>query len=335
MSTPGNDQHGSGEEMISNTKECTSYEQNKNNVDNITEGINNVNVTATIDMCAACGKEGDDLKACAACFMVKYCNRDCQIAHRPQHKKECKKRAAEIYDEVLFKEVEPQECPICLLLLPSDASELGFQSCCGKLICNGCIYAMKMSEGGARLCPYCRTPPASSDEEKLKRTNNLMDRGIAYSYYMQAGNYARGRCGMPVDFERSNQLLLKAGELGCAVAYYNLGNSYMDGEGVEVNMKKAKHYWELAAMKGHVEARSNLGVAEAKAGNWQRSLKHFMIAAKAGSNQSMDNVQAGYKCGIVTKDEYEVILRAHQKSIDGMKSESRDKIAAMIRNARM
>ena len=63
----------------------------------------------TIDTCAACGKEGSDgLKACAACFMVKYCNRDCQIAHRPQHKKECKKRAAEIYDEALFKEVEPQ-----------------------------------------------------------------------------------------------------------------------------------------------------------------------------------------------------------------------------------
>ena len=49
--------------------------------------------------CANCGKGEEstgDLKACTACKMVKYCNRDCQIAHRPQHKTECKKRAAKI-----------------------------------------------------------------------------------------------------------------------------------------------------------------------------------------------------------------------------------------------
>ena len=48
--------------------------------------------------CANCGKGEEssiDLKSCAACKLVKYCCRDCQIAHRPQHKKECKKRAAE------------------------------------------------------------------------------------------------------------------------------------------------------------------------------------------------------------------------------------------------
>jgi len=51
------------------------------------------------DICANCGKgeeSANDLKACTACKMVKYCNRECQIAHRPQHKK-AKKRAAEIH----------------------------------------------------------------------------------------------------------------------------------------------------------------------------------------------------------------------------------------------
>ena len=53
--------------------------------------------TDGVTTCSACGKEGgDSLKACMACKMVKYCNRDCQIAHRPQHKKACKKRAAEL-----------------------------------------------------------------------------------------------------------------------------------------------------------------------------------------------------------------------------------------------
>ena len=58
-----------------------------------------------LSLCANCGKgeeSAGDLKVCTACKMVKYCNRDCQIAHRPQHKKECKKRAAELHDMKLF-----------------------------------------------------------------------------------------------------------------------------------------------------------------------------------------------------------------------------------------
>ena len=34
---------------------------------------------------------------------------------------------------------------------------------------------------------------------------------------------------------------------------------YQFGKGVEVDMKKADHYWELAAIKGDVYARNNLG----------------------------------------------------------------------------
>ena len=80
--------------------------------------LNNVHIASTeVDVCANCGKEGSDgLKACTACKLVKYCNRDCQIAHRSKHKKACRKRAAEIRGEELFKQPPPKEdCPICLL----------------------------------------------------------------------------------------------------------------------------------------------------------------------------------------------------------------------------
>ena len=65
--------------------------------------------------CANCGKGEDEdtnnstLKACTACKLVKYCNRECQIAHRSKHKKACRKRAAEIRDEELFKQPPPKE----------------------------------------------------------------------------------------------------------------------------------------------------------------------------------------------------------------------------------
>ena len=93
----------------------------------------NDNYNNILTTCANCGKgeEGaGDLKACTACKLVKYCNRDCQVAHRKQHKRECKKRAAELHDAKLFKQPPPNEdCPICMLLLPELATGSKYKSC--------------------------------------------------------------------------------------------------------------------------------------------------------------------------------------------------------------
>ena len=109
------------------------------------------NIMSTTDTCFNCGKGEEcsgDLKACTACNMVKYCNRDCQIAHRPQHiKKACKKRAAELHDEALFRQpLPPEECPICFLHLPLDREQTYFHSCCGEIVCGGCEHAMIVEE---------------------------------------------------------------------------------------------------------------------------------------------------------------------------------------------
>ena len=236
--------------------------------------------TDKIEMCANCGKgedESDILRACAACKLVKYCGRDCQIAHRSlQHKKSCRKRAAELHDEALFKEhPPPQECPICLLPMPSFVQKR-FRPCCGKLICGGCTHAMVVAipeRGEVDLCPFCRKPPSCSTKEEYekimkngtpelfaklsqkedtKRMIKLVESGseIADAYYSLGAHYDNGSSGLHQDYQKANELYLRAGELGCADAYYNLGISYENGEGVEVDMKKAEHYWELAAMKG-------------------------------------------------------------------------------------
>jgi hypothetical protein len=59
--------------------------------------------------CASCDIAGVDdiqLKKCNACKSVRYCSDTCQRDHRSQHKQECKKRAAELCDEILFKQPE-------------------------------------------------------------------------------------------------------------------------------------------------------------------------------------------------------------------------------------
>jgi TPR repeat protein len=55
------------------------------------------------------------------------------------------------------------------------------------------------------------------------------------------------------------------------------------GRGLERDEKKANRYYELAAMGGNAVARCNLGNSEFRAGNWDRALKHYMIAAGGDS----------------------------------------------------
>ena len=329
ITTDNNDQHpgGSGEITLSK-KECTSCEQN---TDTITEGLNSVAILNDMT-CAACGKEGNskDMNTCNKCKMVKYCNAACKKKHRSKHKKACEKRVAELHDEALFKEVEPKECPICLIPLPLDDSQIQFQTCCGKLICDGCIYGMKMSKG-KDLCAFCRTPNAKSEDEHIKRTSKLIDKGIGRAFHFMAGLYAQGLYGMQQDYRKANELWLKAGELGCTDGYFNLAKSYSLGSrGVEPDKKKVIHYYELAAMGGQVVSRHNLGCLEGKAGNNQQALKHFMIAARAGHKTALEAVKKGYEYGLVTKDEYASTLRAYHERRKDMKSDERDQAAASV-----
>ena len=286
-----------------------------------------------ISLCANCGKgeeNADSLKACTACKMVKYCNRDCQIAHRPQHKKACKKRAAELHDEKLFKQPPPAEdCDICMLLLPSLYTGSKYKGCCGKMICSGCIHAVAKRDGGVGLCPFCRTPTPTTDKEVVERAKKRMELGDADAMYGLGCCYADGDDGLTQDHAKASELWHQAAELGNALAYYSIGNAYYFGRGVEQDEKKGNHYWELAAMKGDTDARHNLGVLEKRAGNMDRIVKHYMIAAGCGDNDSLENIKQMFMNGDATKDDYAKALRAYQANLVEIKSAQRDEAAAL------
>ena len=313
------------EDKVDTDKKCTSCEQNK-----ITEGTDSV---ALMSMCASCGKEGnsDDMNTCNKCEEVKYCNAACKKKHRKKHKKACEKRVAELYDEKLFADPPPpEECPICLLPPnPNDERQSCFHPCCGKVVCNGCMFHMAESEG-VEGCPFCRMSADISDEEVIKQTKMLVDKGNRDAMFYIGTYYDQGRYGVPQDHQRAKKLYLKAGELGHAVAYFNLGIAYNNGTGVEVDKKKAQHYYELAAMKGDVHARYNLGCIEGPAGNHHRAFKHYMIAARAGHEKALEMIKRGFMAGLITKDGYASTMRAYQMSQDEVKSDARDKIARFI-----
>lgn len=157
-----------------------------------------------------------------------------------------------------------------------------------------------------------------------------MDDGNANAFYLFAGHYDDGDYdGLPQDYQKANELYLKAGELGCARGYFNLGVAYEKGRGVERDEKKAKHYYELSAMDGDITGRNNLGCMEYEAGNHYRAFKHLIIAAKAGLEESLDAVKQGFMAGYITKDEYASTLRVHQQRLDEVKSGARDVAEAL------
>ena len=136
---------------------------------------NNIDTEAA-DMlcCASCGiAEVDDieLKNCDACDLVRYCSDKCQEDHRQNHEAICKERAAELRDELLFRQPDGScfgDCPICCLPLPLDKNKSVSYFCCSKLVCNGCTAANMMrqlDERSAPECPFCRQLYAESEEE--------------------------------------------------------------------------------------------------------------------------------------------------------------------------
>ena len=153
--------------------------------------------------CVACGKEGeeDSMNICNKCKMVQYCNVACKKKHKSKHKKKCDRqceiRAVQLHEEALFKPPLPEDCPICMLPLPSthEEGEVQYQSCCGKVICSFCIDAMDEREG-EKLCVFCRTPRARSDRECIERNKKLMEKGNGHAFYMFAGCYAQGSMGI-------------------------------------------------------------------------------------------------------------------------------------------
>ena len=59
-----------------------------------------------------------------------------------------------------------------------------------------------------------------------------------------------------------------------------------------------------------------------------RALKHYMIAAGGGYNDSVNTIQYLYKHGHATKEDYAQALRVYQKYLDQVRSDQRDKVTA-------
>lgn len=298
-----------------------------------------MSTSKVLDQCAACGKEGDGLKTCNGCKSVKYCSRECQLAHRPQHKKECKQRAAELLDETLFKQPPPRkDCAICMHQLPI-AEETVYKNCCGKTICIGCLYGqIKASNTKPQRslpnlpCPFCRLQPAFSYKEGTERFKKRMELGDADAFFTMGTDYMYGDDGMSQDIKKALEMYSRAIELGSIDAHNKIGILYSDGKYLPKDSKKMMYHFQQGAIKGCEYARYHIGVEEYKMGNMDRALRHWVIGSAIGHKGSLDNVKIGFTNKTVTTAQYEIALSGYQAYLDEAKSEKRDQVAPLIQN---
>eukprot|EP00984_Skeletonema_dohrnii_P003597 scaffold1220_cov104-Skeletonema_dohrnii-CCMP3373.AAC.2 len=279
-------------------------------------------------LCAACGiAEVDDikLKGCAACDLVRYCGDTCQQDHMPQHMSACKKRAAELRDEILFKQPESShhgDCPICCIPLPIDAQQSTMSLCCSTILCDGCNFANQTREvlGSLdRRCPFCRHPvdKGSQREARMKRieANDPVALRVTGNEAIDKG-----------DYKSAFEYFSKAARLGDISAHFSLSLMYDKGEGVEKDKKKEVYHLEHAAIGGQPNARYNLGCEEWDNGRLRRAVKHFIISAKLGYDKPLDALKVCYREGLVSKEDFAAALRGQQAAVDATKSPQREAV---------
>mmetsp|Transcript_25967 Transcript_25967/g.39234 ORF Transcript_25967/g.39234 Transcript_25967/m.39234 type:complete len:237 (-) Transcript_25967:375-1085(-) len=226
---------------------------------------------STKTCCASCGiEESHDikLKSCTACKLVRYCSVKCQREHRPKHKQECKKRAAELHDAILFRQPASShlgDCPICLVPLPIDENESCHLTCCSKTVCKGCDYTNQMGElkqSREPRCPFCRKhAPITEAASRLNVTKRLEANDPYAMKTMGVLRYAAGDYGSAFEYYTKAAV----SHFG---AHFQLSNMYREGQGVKKDLKKELYHAEKAAIGGHQGARYNLGCEEEHHGRW-------------------------------------------------------------------
>lgn len=253
--------------------------------------------------CASCGiAKVDDvqLTACAAdCNLVRYCSVTCQRDHRSQHEAMCKKRVAELRDDLLFAQPERchlGDCPICFLPLALPSNQHVITSCCSKIMCIGCSYSDKkrlVTEALEQTCPFCREllprVRGESDVRLMRRAETNDPNAIAKVAHIY---HSRG------DHAKALEYWKKAAALGHAESHHNLSIKYWEGKYIEKDEKRQIYHMEEAAIAGHHLARYNLGLIDRDHGRIDTAVRHWIIAANLGHDDSMKMLKQCYVKGL-------------------------------------
>ena len=196
------------------------------------------------------------------------------------------------------------DCPICLIPMPLDLYMVTYYNCCGKNLCHACykehLRSIRIINSTRKAtlppvqdgCVFCRSTSHTRSGEELKENSienykSRVRRGDGRAAWNLAGIYEKGEFGLAVDKSRALQVYHIAANLGSVEATSQLGFLYTSEYSGTDTQVFGKMYLELAALKGDIDAHTDLADVEFDNGNCQLARKHLKLSASAGHVQSM------------------------------------------------
>ena len=257
-----------------------------------------------------------------------------------------KKVEEELEGADLFAPLPPTEdCAICLVPFSPIKADTMYKACCGKEICVACAMENEASinkqneekSAGKKIdftCPFCREPVPASGEEILRRYQARCLKNDHSALALMGDLYRRGEHEIHAKDElKALDCWIRAVELGSSGACGAIGNSYDQGEGVAVDKERAALFERAGALRGGVGARHNIGCSEYyDLGNHEIAIRHWKIAAEAGSQPSLNALKGIYNADgkmpgkeFISKEYLESTYRACHGAQMEVKSEERVK----------
>ena len=282
-------------------------------------------------MCSDDIAKVDEITAKVDEIKLKECNESSDGGSRPKEdtlkdiEGAPKKTEIEVTDEILFKQPESShlgDCPICIIPLSLSENQWKTTGCCSQTICIGCNFANQRREYEMNMrlepkCPFCRVPIPKTEKQNSRNRRKRREANDPYALRDQGARYLQKG-----DYKGAFQYLTKAAELGEVTAHYYLSIMYDLGH-VKKDEKKRLYHLEQAAIGGHPSARYNLGHHEWVNKRHDRALRHFMIAARQGDDDTIKWLMKAFKGGNISKECLAAALRAHQAAVDETKSPQR------------
>ena len=180
------------------------------------------------------------------------------------------------------------------------------------------------------------TYDTDSDTEILKLLEaGGTERKDASAFFLLAQAYENGQYGLPINYQKAFDMYYQSTKLGYASAAHSLGYSYMAGDIVRVDKKRARRLFSKAAKGGTLGSLHQLGVMKLKDGEMNLDfLAYFFTAAELGWKDSIDQIKRLHDCGLVSEEDYKLTLKSYLDAVKKEQSASRDKVVARINEER-
>ena len=258
-----------------------------------------------------------------------------------------KKLEEELKGADLFAPLPPTEdCAVCLVPLPRVKGKSAYNACCGNDICVACNRENKESinkqneekDAGKKLaltCPFCREPVPTTGLEHMRQLEaraSLNDH-VAIN---QLGVTFEDGVTLPKDDLRALDSYIRAAELGSDEACNNIAGFLREGIALSKDLEKFLLFIKIGALRGLVAARHNAGNYEYyDFGNHELGIRHWKIAAEAGSQLSLDSLKKIYNADgqmpgkeFISKEYMDSLYRVCHDAQEEVKSEEREKHCA-------